>query len=627
MSGGARVVRVAGALAEARPMRDASLYELVRVGEAGLLGEVIRLSGDRATIQVFEETSGLAVDEPVEATGRTLTAELGPGLLGATLDGVGRPLEALADASGPFVDPGARAVSLDRGARWTFEAGLRPGTKVSGGDVLGEVEERPGFRHRVMVPPGVTGTLAELASGSFTVEEVLGRLEDGTPLRLAHRWPVRTRRPAGERLAPVRPFLTGQRVLDFLFPVAEGGSVAVPGGFGTGKTVIEQSLAKFGAADVVVYIGCGERGNEMAEMLDEFPQLRDPRTGRPVMDRTVLVVNTSNMPVVAREASVYMGFTMAEYFRDMGYRTALMADSLSRWAEALREIGSRLRQMPGEEGYPTYLANRLARLFERSGRVRTPGRPSRQGALTFICAVSPPGGDFSEPVTQATLRVAGALWALDADLAHQRHYPAVDWSTSYSLYAERMSAWFGSEVGEAWGGLRAWAEELLQEEQELREIAGLVGPEALEDEDRLALETARILREIVLAQNAFDPVDAFCPAPRTLRLGALTRAFQRAGTEALEAGRDFGSMDVGAARRAIARVRDAPEGETAARAEEAREALAAAFGAAGEGDDAPAPGPRPPEDGPPQDGQGPEGDGGPAAGGASGTTGPEEATP
>ncbi|MFW5947794.1 MAG: V-type ATP synthase subunit A, partial [Gemmatimonadota bacterium] len=507
----ARVVRVSGSLAEARPLGGTGLYELVRVGRKGLLGEVIRLAGETAVIQVFEETSGLELGEPVEATGRVLLAELGPGLLNSVLDGVGRPLPELAEIGGDFLVSGASAPTLDPDRRWSFTARRTPGDRVGDGDVLGTVDEGD-LEHRVLTPPRTSGRVAELASGEYGVRDEVGRLEDGTPLQLAHRWPVRVPRPTRRRLPADRPFLTGQRVLDFLLPVAEGGTVAVPGGFGTGKTVIEQSLARYGAADVVVFVGCGERGNEMAEMLEEFPELEDPRTGRPLMNRTVLVVNTSNMPVVAREASIHLGITVGEYYRDMGYRVAVMADSLSRWAEALREIGSRLGEMPGEEGYPTHLSSRLGRVYERAGRVTC--SEDREGALTFISAVSPPGGDFSEPVTQASLRVAGALWALDASLAHQRQYPAVDWETSYSLYTSSTDPWFEREVDEAWPETRRRVFTLLEEGRELKDIAALVGGEALEDPDRLTLETARTLREVLLGQNAFDPADAFCPAAR-----------------------------------------------------------------------------------------------------------------
>jgi V/A-type H+-transporting ATPase subunit A len=574
----ARILRVSGSLAEAAPMRGGALYELVRVGEKGLLGEIIRLSGDVATVQVYEDTAGLAVGEPVVLTGRPLAIQLGPGLLGSVVDGVGRPLERLASA-GHWIMPGIVAPTLDPERRWTFTPAVAKGARVSGGDVLGSVEERAGLLHKILVPPGVAGKIAALAAGDYTVLEPIGKLADGTALTLAHPWPVREPRPAAHRLPSHTPFVTGQRVFDFLFPVAEGGSVAVPGGFGTGKTVIEQSLAKFAAADVVVYVGCGERGNEMAELLEEFPRLTDPRTGRSLMDRSVLVVNTSNMPVAAREASVYVGITIAEYFRDMGYRVALMADSLSRWAEALREIGARLQEMPGEEGYPTSLGNRLGKFYERAGCVEALGKPTRAGAVTLIAAISPPGGDFSEPVTQASLRVAGALWALDPALAHQRQFPAVDWETSYSLHAAAIAPWFAEHAGADWGEIRDGTIELLQKERELQEIAGLVGPEALQDKDRLLLDVARVVRETVLGQSAYDPNDAYSPVGKTYRLAALAHALFVAGLAALESGTAIERIDLASVRRALAAARRAAPADFDARATEAAAAVAAVHAA------------------------------------------------
>jgi len=552
---GGRVTRITGALVEAAPLRDVALYELARVGTRGLVAEVIRLRHDVATLQVYEETTGLAVGEPVRATAEALSVELGPGLLGSVLDGVGRPLAALALQGGDYIAAGAEAATLSRQARWRFAPGRAAGDTVAGGDVLGTVTEPGGFVHRILVPPGVRGTVAHLAGGLFTVDDELGRLADGTPLRLAHRWPVRRPRPIAERLASDRPLVTGQRVLDLLFPVAEGGTVAVPGGFGTGKTIIEQSLARHAEADVVVYVGCGERGNEMAEVLHEFPRLADPRTGRSVMDRTVLVVNTSNMPVAAREASVYLGLTIAEYFRDQGLRVAVMTDSLSRWAEALREIGSRLQEMPGEEGYPTYLGNRMAKLFERAGRARAEGTPAREGSVTLISAISPPGGDLSEPVTQAALRVSGALWALDTDLAHQRQFPAVSWDVSWSLYAEAAAPYLARASGADWPALRTAILALMQRERELREIAGLVGQDALQDEDRVLLEVARATRDAVLGQNAYDPHDAASPVARTARLAGLALALHRQALAAVEAGTPLDALGLGDLRRRLAAVR------------------------------------------------------------------------
>jgi V/A-type H+-transporting ATPase subunit A len=557
---GARVIRAAGALVETAPLPQAALYEIVRVGHRRLLGEVIRIQGETATVQVFEDTAGLALEEPVHATGAPLQAELGPGLLGSVLDGTGRPLSRLAEQEGNFLSTGTVATTLDRSRRWEFTPTAVVGARLAAGDELGTVVENEGLVHRILVPPDTAGVLAELKAGSYSVEEPIGRLQDGTALTLLQRWPVRVPRPVARWLPADRPFVTGQRVFDFLFPVAEGGSVAVPGGFGTGKTVIEQSLAKHSMADIVVYVGCGERGNEMADVLEEFPTLEDPRTGRSLMNRTVLVVNTSNMPVAAREASVYLGLTIAEYYRDMGYRVALMADSLSRWAEALREIGSLLREMPGEEGYPTSLGNRLGKLFERAGRATALGAGGREGAVTFISALSPPGGDFSEPVTQAALRVAGALWALDASLAHQRQFPAVDWETSYSLQATDVMPWFEQHGGAGWTSLRRETFALLQRDRELREVAGLVGPDALEDQDRLILETARLLREFLIGQSAYDPADASSPVTKTWRLADTILRFHREGSAALAGGGTMATVDVSGVRRTLAALRASPEG-------------------------------------------------------------------
>ena len=570
----ARIIRVAGAIAEAQPLGDAALYELVEVGELHLLGEVIRIQGDVATIQVFEETSGLGLDEPVHRTGSSLVTQLGPGLLGSIIDGIGRPLQGLAERSGDFMAPGMTLPTLDPETRWSFVPTVEPGTAVSGGDVLGEIEERPGMKHRILVPPGLEGRVADIQEGAFTVSDTVGTLDDGTTLSLSHSWAIRQRRPFARRLASDRPFITGQRVFDLLFPVVEGGSVAVPGGFGTGKTVIEQSLAKYAKADIMVYIGCGERGNEMAEVLHDFGRLTDPETGRSIMDRTILIVNTSNMPVAARDASVYLGMTIAEYYRDMGYHVAILADSLSRWAEALREIAARLQEMPGEEGYPTYLANRMSRLYERAGRVESEGTPARTGAVTFISAISPPGGDFAEPVTQASLRVVGALWALDASLAHQRQFPAVDWDISYSLYTDSTTEWFSREGGSDWPELRVETIRLLQRDRELREIAGLVGVDALEDEDRLVLEGARIAREFLIGQNAFHPHDAFSTVAKTYQLLKLLWALMRTGKAALKDGVSFEKLDLPAVRRVFGSVKTAAPDAFEQRSAEAEQTIA-----------------------------------------------------
>jgi V/A-type H+-transporting ATPase subunit A len=564
-----KVLRAAGALVEAAPARGAALFELARVGDRGLLAEVLGVRGEVATLQVYEDTTGLRLGEPVELSGHPLEAELGPGLLGGVLDGVGRPLDRLAERDGDFVRAGAAAPTLDAERRWSFESSAIAGAEVAGGDLLGSVEERPGFRHPILVPPGIAGRIARIEAGCFGPWEPFGALDDGTPLTLAQRWPVRRPRPVAQRLAPDRPLVTGQRVLDFLFPVAEGGSVAVPGGFGTGKTVIEQSLARHARVDIVVYIGCGERGNEMAEVLAELPHLPDPTTGRPLADRTVLIVNTSNMPVSARESSIYLGLTIAEYFRDLGLRVAVMADSLSRWAEALREIGARLREMPGEEGYPTAMASRLARAFERAGRVEALGRPQRTGSVTFVAAVSPPGGDLSEPVTQATLRVAGALWALDASLAQRRQFPAVSWETSYSLYAAVTGEGFESEGGPGWTKLRREILALLDRDAELREIASLVGSDALQDRDRLLLDVAHTARETLLGQSAYDPRDANSPPAKTWRLARLVVDLLRGGEAALAGGVGFDRLDLSGVRRALVAVRDAGPDELAAAADAA----------------------------------------------------------
>jgi V/A-type H+/Na+-transporting ATPase subunit A len=577
MSG--RLTRVVGTLAEATGLAGVALNEVVRVGERRLLGEVLRISGDTVSLQVFEETTGLRVGETVVREGVPLTIELGPGLLGGVFDGIGRPLTRLADLSGHFIQPGTTGPTLDRNRRFNFVPGCAPGDRVDPGDVLGTVEDRGGFPLRVLMPPGQSGIVRSLHHGDVTVADPVITLDEGDPITVRQQWPVRRPRPVIARVDPARPFLTGQRILDFLFPVAEGGTVAVPGGFGTGKTIIEQSLAKYGDADVVVYVGCGERGNEMAEVLDHFATLVDSRGERPVLDRTVLVVNTSNMPVAAREASVYVGLAIAEYFRDMGYRVAVMADSLSRWAEALREVGSRLQEMPGEEGYPTSLGSRTAKLHERAGRVQCLGRPARSGSVTLISAVSPPGGDFSEPVTQACLHVTGALWALDPTLAHQRQFPAVDWATSYSLYADAMVRYFNDTVDPRWSALRARALDLLQRDGEIREVASIVGPEALGDRDRLVLAAASSLRELVLGQSAFDPNDAFSPPAKTFVLvdGAI-RAFD-IGAEALARGQTFASISLEHVRRALAYLRDAPITEydaARARINEALEAMAIA---------------------------------------------------
>lgn len=566
-----RVRRVAGAMVEVQPMH-AGLFELALVGRAKLLGEVVRQIGDVATLQVYEDTTGLAVGEPVEALGAALEAELGPGLLGSVLDGIGRPLERLAVATGDFIGTGARLATLDRERRWQFMPTRAVGDIVAPGDVLGTVAEGTTFPHSILVPPGVRGTLARIERGEVSIRDTVAALDDGTPLYLFHRWPVRRARPVVRRLAADRPFVTGQRVFDLFFPVAEGGSVALPGGFGTGKTMLEQSLARHAEADVVVYVGCGERGNEMTDVLTEFPELTDPRTGRPLMERSVLVVNTSNMPVAAREASIYLGVTIAEYFRDQGRRVALMVDSSSRWAEALRELAARLQEMPGEEGYPTSLASRFGAFLERAGRAQCLGAPARDGAITIIAAISPPGGDFSEPVTQAALRVTSALWALDPALASQRHYPAVDWDVSFSLDAERVAPWFAETAGPRWLPARIALLRLLERERALRDVATLVGPEALEDADRLTMAVAALVRELVLRQSALNPNDASCPPGKALALADAALTMANAGEAALASGVPYARIDLAPLTRAIAALRDAPPSDIALHVERVNEA-------------------------------------------------------
>jgi len=529
------IVRISGPTVVAQGLESVALNEIVRVGHDGLLGEVIRIRAGLATLQVYEETAGLVLGEPVEATGEPLAVELGPGLLGQVLDGIERPLEALAAQSGDFIVRGVAHPALDRDRRWHFVPRVDTGDQLGRGAIVGVVQETASLVHRILVPPGISGRVRRVTAGDVTVTDPIVVFEDGRTISMLQRWPVRRRRPFLRRLTPERPFLTGQRVLDVFFPIAAGGTAIIPGGFGTGKTVLEQTLAKFAAADVIVYVGCGERGNEMTDVLAEFPRLTDPRTGAPLMDRTVLVVNTSNMPVAAREASIYTGITVAEYFRDMSYQVALMVDSTSRWAEALREISARLSEMPGEEGYPTYLATRLGQFYERAGRV-VPLSGDGEGAVTVTGAVSPPGGDFSEPVTQASLRVAGALWALTTDLAHRRHFPAIDWTQSFTHYADRLAAWFEREVGEEWAALRQEAMRLLERERELQEIVQLVGLEALQDQERIVLEAARLLREGFLRQNAFQDVDAACLPAKALAMLRTILHFARRAAASVEAG-------------------------------------------------------------------------------------------
>ena len=501
------IYRVSGPVVTAEGISP-RMYDVVLVGHEKLMGEVIRLEGDKSTIQVYEDTSGIMPGEPVENTGESLSVELGPGLLRSIYDGIQRPLPVLRDSMGDYILRGVTAPGLDHTIKWDFKATAKAGDEVNGGDILGTVQETPTIVHKILVPPKVSGKIKSIKKGKYTVDEVIGTLEDGTELQLMHKWPVREPRPFSRKHPPDIPLVTGTRILDGLFPIAKGGTAAIPGGFGTGKTVIQQTLAKWSDAQIVVYVGCGERGNEMTEVLTEFPHLKDPKTGGPLMDRTVLIANTSNMPVAAREASVYTGITLAEYYRDQGYDVALMADSTSRWAEAMREISSRLEEMPGEEGYPAYLASRLSEFYERAGRVET--MAGDDGSVTVIGAVSPAGGDFSEPVTQNTLRIVKVFWALDSKLAQKRHFPAINWLTSYSLYNRVLGDWYSENASEKWSDNIATTMAILQEESELQEIVQLVGSDALPEDQQLTLEVARLLREFYLQQNAFHDVDTYC---------------------------------------------------------------------------------------------------------------------
>jgi len=527
------ILRIAGPVVTAVGMR-ARMYDLVEVGEEGLMGEVIGIEGEKAIIQVYEDTSGVKPGEKVVNTGKPLSVELGPGLLGRIYDGVQRPLPVLREIMGDFIRRGVTAPALDRKKKWKFVPSAKAGDEVSGGAIIGEVQEARNIVHRILIPPNVSGRIKEIYEGEFTIDDPVGYFEDGREIKMMHTWPVRFPRPTKERFMPDIPLLTGQRVLDTFFPVAKGGTAGIPGPFGSGKTVTQQQLAKWSDADIVVYIGCGERGNEMTEVLEEFPKLEDPRTGAPLMERTVLIANTSNMPVAAREASIYTGITIAEYYRDMGYDVSLMADSTSRWAEALREISSRLEEMPGEEGYPAYLAAKLAEFYERAGRVRT--LCDREGSVTIIGAVSPPGGDFSEPVTQNTLRIVKVFWALDAKLAHRRHFPAINWLNSYSLYVDTLRKWYEENIALDWGRLREEAMRLLQEEAELQEIVQLVGSDALPEEQRLILEVARMIREYFLQQNAYHEVDTYTPLEKQYGMLRSILKFYEYASRALKGG-------------------------------------------------------------------------------------------
>ena len=536
------IVKVSGPLVIAEGMRDANMFDVCRVSDKRLIGEIIEMHGDRASIQVYEETSGLGTGEKVESTGEPLSVELGPGLIGSIFDGIQRPLDDIMKICGNNLDRGVEVSALKRDKKWNFVATVQVGDKVESGDIIGTVKETESVLHKIMVPNGVFGTVKNIDGGEHTIDDTVCVID--TPkgerhLTLSQRWPVRRGRPYAKKLSPDKPLITGQRVIDTMFPIAKGGVAAIPGPFGSGKTVTQHQLAKWAEADIVVYIGCGERGNEMTDVLNEFPELIDPHTGRSLMERTVLIANTSDMPVAAREASIYTGITIAEYFRDMGYSVALMADSTSRWAEALREMSGRLEEMPGEEGYPAYLGSRLAQFYERAGRVISLGSEGREGALSAIGAVSPPGGDISEPVSQATLRIVKVFWGLDANLAYKRHFPAINWLTSYSLYLDLLEKWYSENVSEDWMKLRGRMMAILQNEAELEEIVKLVGMDALSPTDRLKMETARSIREDFLHQLAFHEVDTYTSLEKQLDMMKLILAYYDICSEALEKGADI----------------------------------------------------------------------------------------
>ena len=579
------IKKVAGPLVIAEGMRDANMFDVVRVSSQRLIGEIIEIHGDEASIQVYEETSGLGPGEPVESMGVPMSVELGPGLITSIYDGIQRPLDDIMKISGNNLKRGVEVAPLKRDKKWEFVPAAKAGDEVEAGDVLGTVQETIVVQQKIMVPYGVKGTVKEIKAGTFTVEEVVAVIttEKGDKeLTMMQRWPVRKGRPYQKKLPPVKPLVTGQRVIDTFFPIAKGGVAAVPGPFGSGKTVIQHQLAKWAEADIVVYIGCGERGNEMTDVLNEFPELKDPKTGQSLMERTVLIANTSDMPVAAREASIYTGITIAEYFRDMGYSVALMADSTSRWAEALREMSGRLEEMPGEEGYPAYLGSRLAQFYERAGHVVSLGKDGREGALSVIGAVSPPGGDISEPVSQATLRIVKVFWGLDSALAYKRHFPAINWLTSYSLYVDNMANWFNDEVAADWMEDRQKMMTILQEEAELNEIVQMVGMDALSPTDRLKMEAARSIREDFLHQNSFHEIDTYTPLRKQYLMMKLVLAFYEKSVEALNKGADMNTLIAMPVREKIGRYKyttDADiESEYKNVEEELDKEVAAAFG-------------------------------------------------
>ena len=572
------IKKVAGPLVIAEGMRDANMYDVVRVSEQRLIGEIIEMHGDQASIQVYEETAGLGPGEPVESTEMPLSVELGPGLITSIYDGIQRPLDDIMKLCGNNLKRGVEVPSLKRDKKWTFVPTAKAGDEVEAGDIIGTVQETAVVEQRIMIPYGIEGTIKEIKGGDFTVDETVAVVttKDGDKeVSLMQKWPVRKGRPYKKKLPPTMPLVTGQRVVDMFFPIAKGGVAAVPGPFGSGKTVIQHQLAKWAEADIVVYIGCGERGNEMTDVLNEFPELKDPKTGQSLMERTVLIANTSDMPVAAREASIYTGITIAEYFRDMGYSVALMADSTSRWAEALREMSGRLEEMPGEEGYPAYLGSRLAQFYERAGHVICSGKDGREGALTAIGAVSPPGGDISEPVSQATLRIVKVFWGLDANLAYKRHFPAINWLTSYSLYLDSVGGWFDENVANDWMKLRQRMMTLLQEEAELEEIVKMVGMDALSPGDRLKMEAARSIREDFLHQNSFHEIDTYTSLEKQHNMMRLVLAFYDAGLDALKQGADINDIVKLPVREQIGRYKYTKEDQLAAEYEKVTRQLAA----------------------------------------------------
>ena len=569
-----KIIKIAGPVIVGGDMKGTQMHEMVRVGDIGLIGEIIELEGDTATIQVYEETAGIRPGEKIESTGGPLSVELGPGILRSIYDGIQRPLDEIQALSGDYLPRGVDVPSLDKEKEWEFVPTAQVGDKVGGGDIIGTVDETSAIVHKILIPPNVSGTIKSIVSkGRYTVVDDIAEIETDNGVvnvQMMQIWPVRVGRPYERKLDPDIPLITGQRAQDTFFCLAKGGTAAMPGPFGSGKTVTQQQLAKWANADIVVYIGCGERGNEMTEVLTEFPELEDPKSGNPLMDRTVLIANTSNMPVAAREACVYTGITIAEYFRDMGYDVAIMADSTSRWAEAMREISGRLEEMPGEEGYPAYLASRLAQFYERAGRIITQGSHKAESSVTVVGAVSPPGGDLSEPVTQNTLRIAKVFWALDASLADRRHFPSINWLESYSLYVDSITNWWNGEIGNDWIDLRNEAMTILQKESELNEIVQLVGPDALPDRDRLTLEAARMLREDFLQQNAYDDTDTYCSPDKQYNMLKTILQFNSASNAALDDGAEVNTLVNLDVRGAIGRMKYIPENEFAGRVEEIR---------------------------------------------------------